>query len=200
MRLAIMQPYFLPYIGYFQLINCADEFILFDTPQFIRHGWIERNSLIQIDGNKFYIQVPLVKSGRDTIIKDKVINNNSDWKLKILAQMTHYKKKAPFYCETLEVINEIFKTDKDSITLLNKNGIIKVCEYLDIRTRIKIWSEMNISFDGATSPDEWALNICKLLNANEYINPIGGLEFFDTTKYKNDGISISFLKSQNHVY
>ena len=98
MKLAIMQPYFMPYIGYISLIKNTDQFILFDTVQFIRHGWIERNRILKPNEGWQYIQVPLIKdNGRDTVIKNVRINNAENWKSKIIAQLQHYKKKAPNY-------------------------------------------------------------------------------------------------------
>lgn len=90
-----MQPYFLPYLGYISLIKHTDQFILFDTVQFIRHGWIERNRILKPDEGWQYIQVPLQKHSRDTLIKDIIIKNDVTWSEKILAQVKHYKKKSP---------------------------------------------------------------------------------------------------------
>ena len=94
MKIAIMQPYFMPYIGYFSLIKHSDQFILFDTPQFIRHGWIERNRILKPNGEPLYIKVPLKKSPRETKINKLVINNSENWQNKIIAQLVPYKKKS----------------------------------------------------------------------------------------------------------
>ncbi len=95
MKLAIMQPYFLPYLGYFALIKHTDKFIVFDTPQYIRHGWIERNRILKPSEGWQYINVPLEKRPRDIAIKDLRIRQNDDWRRKILAQLEHYKKRLP---------------------------------------------------------------------------------------------------------
>ena len=194
MKIAIMQPYFLPFIGYFSLINEVDEFILFDTPQFIRHGWIERNRILKQNGEPLYIKVPLKKHTRETVIKDLVINNSENWKDKILAQLVPYKKKAPYYWKVVELLKRSWDIETDSIVELNYRTLKTICQYLEIKTPIKIWSEMNIKIDEVNSPDEWALNICKALGANSYLNPIGGLDFFDKTKYENDDIEINFIE------
>lgn len=194
-KVAIMQPYFFPYIGYFQLINMVDEFILFDTPQFIRHGWIERNNLIQLNGNKFYIKVPLIKDKRETKIFNKKINNNEDWKGKILAQLNHYKKKAPYFEETLQLVQNAMDFDTDSISMLNHHIIILICEYLKINTPIKVYSQMELEIEEVIESDEWALNICKVMKAKRYINPIGGKAFFNREKFESEGIKVDFLNS-----
>lgn len=200
MKLAIMQPYFFPYLGYFSLIQIADEFILFDTPQYIRHGWIERNRILKLDGEPLYIKVALEKRKRETAIKDIVINNELNWKNKIKAQLDSYKKRAPYFHEVTEIINQIFKEEYTSIVDLNFNILITICDFLEIRTPIKTWSKMGVNIKAANAPDEWALNICKALNAGSYINPEGGIEFFDKKKYSSSGIGINFLRYKSEEY
>jgi len=195
MKLGIMQPYFVPFLGYLSLIKQTDRFILFDSVQFMRHGWIERNRILKPDAGWQYIQVPLKKHSRDTIIKNIEINREQDWRDKIFRQLTHYKKKSPFYNETINVLDRAFNIETDSIVNLNENILKVICEYIGIDADIRIFSEMNIDIKDANAPDEWALNICNALgDADEYWNPEGGIEFFDKRKYVNAGIDIKFLK------
>ena len=193
MKLAIMQPYFLPYLGYFSLIKHTDEFILFDTVQFIRHGWIERNRILKPSNGWQYIMVPLKKHSRETLIKDIEINNDQQWKEKILAQLQHYKKQAPYFSNVIDILNEIFSKKYTTIVDLNLASLKTVCNYLGINTPIQVFSLMNIDIEPANAPDEWALNICKALgNVDEYWNPPGGQSFFDRKKYENAGINLKF--------
>jgi len=193
MKLAIMQPYFLPYLGYFSLIKHTDEFILFDTVQFIRHGWIERNRILKPSNGWQYIMVPLKKHSRETIIKDIEINNDQQWKEKILAQLQHYKKQAPYFSNVIDILNEIFSKEYATIVDLNLASLKTVCNYLGINTPIQVFSLMNIDIEPANAPDEWALNICKALgNVDEYWNPPGGQSFFDKKKYESAGINLKF--------
>jgi hypothetical protein len=193
MKLAIMQPYFLPYLGYFSLIKHTDEFILFDTVQFIRHGWIERNRILKPSNGWQYIMVPLKKHSRETLIKDIEINNDQQWKEKILAQLQHYKKQAPYFSNVIDILNEIFSKEYATIVDLNLASLKTVCNYLGINTPIQVFSLMNIDIEPANAPDEWALNICKALgNVDEYWNPPGGQSFFDKKKYESAGINLKF--------
>ena len=193
MKLAIMQPYFLPYLGYFSLIKHTDEFILFDTVQFIRHGWIERNRILKPSDGWQYIMVPLKKHSRETLIKDIEINNDQQWKEKILAQLQHYKKQAPYFSNVIDILNEIFSKEYATIVDLNLASLKTVCNYLGINTPIQVFSLMNIDIEPANAPDEWALNICKALgNVDEYWNPPGGQSFFDKKKYESAGINLKF--------
>lgn len=207
MKIAIMQPYFVPYIGYFSLIKQTDRFILFDTVQFIKHGWIERNRILKQQNSKEadcqwqYISVPLVKYSRETKIIDIKINNSIDWRAKILAQLQHYKKRAPFYDETIDVLKRAFDIKTDSIVKLNENILKVICEYLNIELKIDIFSEMNLQIDKVNAPDEWALNICKAIgNIDEYWNPEGGITFFDKNKYIKENIDLKFLKAKITPY
>lgn len=189
-----MQPYFMPYIGYISLIKHTDRFILFDTVQFIRHGWIERNRILKPNDGWQYIQVPILKAeGRDTKIKDIKINNSENWKNKILAQLYHYKKKAPYYFSTINLLNNILSQDYVSIVDLNRTSLDQICEYLNIPRKMEVFSSMDIHIEQANAPDEWALNICKAIDGvTGYWNPPGGLEFFDRSKYINAGINLNF--------
>ena len=200
MKVAIMQPYFFPYIGYFQLINAVDKFILLDTVQFIRHGWIERNRILKQDNSWLYIKVPLKKHSRNTLIKDVEIRNVENWKAKILAQLCIYKKIAPNYSEISKLINNIFSREFHSISEFNFFALKKVCKYLEIKTPISVFSTMNLNIDEVKNADDWALNITKALNAEEYLNPIGGKNIFSIEKYKKNNIQLNFLKTKEIQY
>lgn len=194
-KVAIMQPYFFPYLGYFSLIKNTDQFIIFDPVQFIRHGWIERNRILKQNEGWLYIKTPLIKESRDALIKDCKIDNTQKWKETIVAQLQPYKKVAPYYRETMAVIEEIFNQDYETIVDLNKRSLEGVCKYLGIDRRLDVFSEMELTIDEVMAPDEWALNICKALgDVDEYWNPPGGQDFFDKSKYDDAGIKLVFQK------
>ncbi len=200
-KVAIMQPYFFPYIGYFSLIKHTDEFIIFDAVQFIRHGWIERNRILKQDGDWVYIKVPLKKFEQRTFIKDVEIDNLQDWKTKINAQLQVYKKIAPFYNETKELIDEIFQGNYTDIVTLNRVILEKICTYIGLQVNISVYSELNLDIDTPNAPDEWALNICKSLgNVSEYWNQPGGESFFDKSKYQKENIDLRFIHTRLEEY
>lgn len=193
MKYAIMQPYFFPYLGYYSLIKESDRFILFDDVQFIRHGWIERNRTLKPVEGWQYIAVPLEKFSLGTKIKDATIRSNEDWREKMIRQLEHYKKKSPFYAETIQVIRAALDIETSSIVQLNKNILIATCRYIGLPLEIDVFSEMNLAIDPVSGPGEWALNITKALGGTEYINPTGGVEIFDKAQYDAAGISLEFL-------
>ncbi len=194
MKIGIMQPYFFPYLGYISLIKHTDEFMLFDPVQFIRHGWIERNRILKQNEGWQYIGVPLKKHELSTKIKDIKIDNSQNWQDKLLAQLQHYKKKSPYYKQTIEVVQKGLSETTDNITKLNFNTLKATCDYLNIPFNCSIFSERNLTIEPANAPDEWALNICKALGYDEYWNPPGGQEFFDASKYKSAGVKLVFQK------
>lgn len=200
MKIAIMQPYFFPYIGYFSLIMQSDSFIIFDTPQFMRKGWIERNRIGKLTGGSVYIKVPLNKADLSANIKDMTIDDSSDWRKKIVSQLEIYKKRAPFYNKVVELVTDVLKTDSKSIVTLNKVALEKVCEYLGLEKTFKVFSEMNLDIEEPKAPDEWALNICKALGVNSYINAAGGESFFNVNKYKKNNIDLFFVNQPLEEY
>jgi hypothetical protein len=201
MRLGIMQPYFFPYLGYFSLIQQVDKFILLDTVQFIRHGWIERNRILNPNGGWQYIRVPLQKHTRETKIEDIKIDNTQAWNEKILSQLQHYKNIAPNYLTVKNVIENTLNKECFNIVDLNYMTLCAICDYIGIKTSIHIFSKMNLVIDPVTSPDEWALNICKKIDgATEYWNPTGGMAFFDPQKYQNSKIELKFQKVKLREY
>lgn len=192
MRLGIMQPYFLPYAGYFSLIKNVDRFILLDTVQFIRHGWIERNRILKNDTEWLYVKVPLQAKSQKTLIKDLRIDNEREWKKTIFSQLAIYKKRAPNYHSIINIIDESFKKEYQTITALNYDLLVAICIYLDISTPIEIFSEMNLEIENPGAADEWALNICVALEAKEYWNPAGGISIFNKKKFDEQNVKLTF--------
>lgn len=194
-KVAIMQPYFFPYIGYYSLIANSDRFIYFDTPQYIRKGWINRNRIINDKGEASYITVPVKKCEQKTAIKDVEINYSMSWEEKIIGQLTVYKKRAPYYNDVVEMIKELFSKKYRTISDLSINSIRSSCERIGFDIKDDIYSQMKLGIDEVENPDEWALYISKAIGAETYINPPGGLTFFDREKYEREGIKLQFLQA-----
>lgn len=200
-KVAIMQPYFFPYIGYISLIKGVDEFIIFDTPQFMRHGWIERNRILKGNGEWLYIKAPLSKHSRDTAIKDIALDETTDWRSKIMSQLDVYKKEAPYFTEVSVLVKRAIYAPAKTITELDEQALRLVCEYLEISTPIKTFSKMGLDVKTPTAPDEWALNICLAMgDTDEYWNPPGGKSFFTPKKYSENKIKLAFMSSELCVY
>lgn len=199
--IGIMQPYLFPYLGYFSLIKHTDEWVVFDTVQFINKGWVNRNRILKQGGDHIgFLTVPVKKVSRDMLIKDVLIDNEQNWKRKIYGQLTYYKKKAPFYEQTIKIIDEIFGFETDKINELNVFALKTICDYLDIRFNYSFFSNNNFGIDKVNAPDEWALEISKYLNFKTYINLPGGVNFFNRDKYKKENIDLKFLSIKLEPY
>jgi hypothetical protein len=186
-----MQPYFFPYLGYFDLINYSNRWIIFDTVQYIRHGWINRNRILKPGGDWQYITVPLKKHGREILIKDVEISANKDWKTRILAQLQHYKKKAPYFGETYQLVEECLAVEEQSISRLNAAILEKICQHLSIPFEWEYFSTMNLGLESVKESGDWAFHISEKLGAKEYVNPPGGAEIFDSAKFNENGIKLT---------
>ena len=199
MKLGIMQPYFFPYLGYFDLINFTDRWVIFDTAQYIRHGWVNRNRIIHPKSGWKYIIVPLKKHRRETPIADIQVADDR-WKDRIVGQLDHYRKRAPFFKSTIDLVRDCFATDEESLARLNARCLIKTCEVLGIDFHVEYFSKMNLQIPTDLDAGEWALRISESLGAKTYVNPIGGLEIFDPQAFENAGIDLVLRESPHWVY
>jgi hypothetical protein len=200
-KLAIMQPYFFPYIGYWQLIHAADIFVLFDDVQYMHHGWINRNRILKQGPGWQYILVPLQKHSTFEIIKNIKPHKESDWMNLIMKQLQHYKKKAPYFNQTISILNTIFTSmDTRNITYINFSIAKEIGEILELNTQFLISSEQNFDYSNVNDPGEWALRISEQMKADEYINPMSGRALFSAEKFQSSGIKLSFLKSNECLY
>ena len=201
MKLGIMQPYFFPYIGYFSLIQYVDKYIFFDTPQYIHHGWVNRNRIQKQGGGVKYIVVPICKNRRGTAIKEIVIDNSKNWREAIYGSLSAYKRKAPYYEATEELVYNILEKAGESLAQLNIYGIMEICRYLDIHTEFDIYSQAGIDVSNQVRmADEWALYITKELGFDTYVNPPNGESFFDRDKYIAHNIELQFLQHRLPPY
>ncbi len=200
MKVAIMQPYFYPYIGYFQLIQATDRFILFDDVQYIRHGWINRNRILKPGEGCQFIIMPLAAHTRSTLIKEIQPAEADKNKERILRQIEHYKKTAPYYKTIRALIGDCFATKQDTLVEMNSYYLKTVCDFVGINFNVEISSQMDFDYSQVQDAGEWALRICEQLQATEYINPAGGMELFDNSKFENINIRLRFLQPALHAY
>lgn len=201
MRLAVMQPYFFPYLGYFSLIAATDRFVVFDPVQFIRRGWINRNQILKPDyRTSQYVTVPIAKQSRETTIRDTEIAANSDWETRIVAQLQHYKKRAPYFADVMKLLRRCFDLKTNSIVELNLHCLQIICESLEIDLDVVRFETIERDVEPAGRAGEWAVNVSRVMNAKSYLNPIGGREIFDTQDFSKHGIELAFIQNQLTSY
>jgi hypothetical protein len=200
MKLGIMQPYFFPYLGYFDLIHKTDRWIVFDTAQYIRHGWVNRNRVLHPTSGWQYVTAPLQKHHRDAAIKDVLVQDGRDWRDRLLAQLGHYSKKAPYFAATIGLVRDCLGDHELSLSRLNVAVLDKVCKFLQIPFRYEYFSEMKLNLGRIDSPGDWALRISEALGASEYVNPPGGESLFDKAKFEAAGVRLTIQRFENMVY
>lgn len=199
-KIAIMQPYLFPYLGYFALIDYTDKFIFFDDVQYIKKGWINRNRFLRADGNVAFFTVPIKNAPRETFINQIEIDYSQRWMEKINGQFSAYKRKAPYYNEVQDLMMSVFLKNKKTISEIAIESIVATCRYLGITIDYEIFSEMNMGELNVCEADDWALEITKKLSFSEYVNPPGGITFFDREKYRKNNVKLNFLKSTLPTY
>lgn len=198
MTLAIMQPYLFPYIGYWQLINAVDTFVIYDNIQFSKKGWFHRNNIL-LNGEKKLFSMPLKKDSDSLNVVNRLISNEADNEIiKIIRQIENTYKKAPYFIDVFPLIKEIFQNNEKNLFKYIYNSVIKVCNYLDINTEIVISSTVNIDHHLKSQDKVIALN--KALYATKYINPIGGIELYNFEDFKKENIELQFLESNVPEY
>jgi len=192
-RVAIMQPYFLPYVGYFHLINSVDEFVIYDNIQYTKKGWINRNRIL-VNGNDKILTLPLKKDSDYLDVKDRVLADSWDIeKVKILNQIKSAYRKAPYYDKVLPIISSIFELPNTNLFEFILGSLHLLNSYLRIDT--KITTSSNVNIDHTLKGRDKVVAICKKLNADTYINAIGGQELYDIQDFKNEGLNLKFIKS-----
>jgi hypothetical protein len=202
MKLGIMQPYFFPYIGYFQLMNAVDRWIVFDDIQFRDKGWVNRNRVLHPDPKKEwqFITVPLDNRAQFDKICDISVKSEIQWKSQILGKLTHYKKKAPYYAQTINFVRDCLDTDDANLSRLLISILKKTRDYLGITTPIDIQSEMRLQLLKIQHAGQWALRISEALGAKEYVNPSGGQQIFNPSEFEDANIKLSFLSPGFEAY
>lgn len=191
MILGAMQPYFLPYPGYFDLIDRADQWIVFDTVQYIRRGWMNRNRVLHPTEGWQYVVMPLRKHTHGTRICDVQITNDVSWKSRLLGQLQHYRKRAPFFAETMSFLESALNQPTQSLVALNTHLLSAACERLGIEFNYQILTEANLELGPVEGPGDWALRLGEALGASEYLNPPGGADLFDPTRFQEAGMRLT---------
>lgn len=196
MRVAIMQPYLLPYIGYFQLIAAVDRFVIYDTVKYTKKGWINRNRFLR-NGEATTFTLPIARGTDDLDIRDRQVAADFTPD-KLCAQIAGAYRRAPFFPETMPLVEEVLRLRSEDLFGHLHAGLRLACAHLGIATPILVASEVEGSTD--LRGQDRVLDICSRLSAELYINPIGGTELYDPDAFAARGMTLRFLKARPHSY
>jgi hypothetical protein len=190
MKLAIMQPYFFPYIGYWQLIHAVDRFVIYDDVTYIKGGWINRNRLL-INGKPRYFTVPLHHSSPHKCICDTVLQPSPIWRNKLVKMVENTYKKAPCFAEVFPVVERLIRHKTDNLADFVVNQLQILAAFMGISTEFMLTSRSydNDEFSG----QERILDICKREGATTYVNLQGGQTLYENSTFRVADIDLCFI-------
>ena len=194
MKLAIMQPYFLPYIGYFQLISAVDRFVIYDDVNFIKQGYINRNKILGNNKSQTFT-VDLKRASSNSLINEIEIGNNCK---KIIKTIKQNYSKAPFFKDAMPLIEDILNNPEKNLARFVGSSLQKISKYLQIDTVFYYSSELEKNCE--LKAQDKVINICDNLNASHYLNAIGGQELYSKDTFKENKIKLNFIKTNLQPY
>jgi len=200
MKLAAMQPYFLPYLGQFDLLHQVDLWVVFDVAQYIRHGWVNRNRVLHPVAGWQYIIVPVQKHSYQVPINQIEVAGQEDWQTRIFRQLEHYHGTAPYYTDVIAFLGAHLDCEDGRLSSLNVRLFRAVSRWLGIETPIVVFSESGVSLDGAHGPENLALSLCKAFGAEDYLNPPGGRDLYNPAHFLEWGIQLEIQEYSPLIY
>ncbi len=195
-KIGIMQPYFFPYIGYFQLIKAVDVFVVYDNIKYTKKGWINRNRMLQ-KGKDVMFSLPLKSDSDylDVCQRELAADFSLD---KLLNQFKGAYLHAPYFAQTFPLVEQIVRHEEANLFRFLHYSITKTCEHLDISTEIRVSSDIAIDHD--LKNQDKVLALCEAVGASTYVNAIGGMELYSKETFREKGIELKFIKSKPFEY
>ena len=194
MKVAIMQPYLFPYLGYYQLVNHCDVFVLYDDVTYIKQGFINRNNILQ-NGRPLRITLPVPGASSNRLINTLAYSGDTGKIKKTIAQAY---SKAPFFHAVYPLVSRVLDNQDRSIPAVCKKGISEVFAYLDMPEEIILSSD--IEYDRQTSAEDKVLQICQALGSVDYVNSAGGKKMYAKESFLSKGCELSFIEMKDIVY
>ncbi|RLD74137.1 MAG: hypothetical protein DRI87_01980 [Bacteroidetes bacterium] len=198
MKLAIVQPYFMPYIGYFQLLHAVDKAVIYDNIEYTKKGWFNRNRIL-LQGNMHTFTVPIKKDSDYLNVDQRFLAENAGKEIvKTLAQIRQNYAKSPFFNDIYPVIESCFHCKEKNLYRFIFNSIDQLRSLMKISTELIASSEIPI--DHSLRKEEKVMSICSQLKADVYYNPVGGIDLYDKNEFKEHNIELKFLKTSVFNY
>jgi len=188
------QPYLFPYIGYWQLINLSDIYVISDSMQYIKKGFINRNNIL-IDGAKHRFTLEAIGVKENTLINEVKVGNN---RKKLLKSIFHAYKKAPYFKDVYPLVETIMLNTESNMAQFVGSSIQKIAKYLDMDTKFIYLSDLQ--GETALKAEARTIDICKRLDAKHYINAIGGKELYCKDTFLEEDMKLNFLKTNEVKY
>lgn len=196
LKIGIMQPYFMPYIGYWQRINAVDIHVLYDDVQYIKGGWINRNRII-LHGEIHNVNVPLLGASPNKLINEVGVDNREFLQSKLLKTLYQAYSKANYFNEAMTILESIIRSRDLNLAEYLEFQIREICKYLGIDTKIQVSS--SLKKDNSLKGQDKVIAICKLLNATEYINASSGEHLYSKESFLKENITLRFIKDKGSI-
>jgi hypothetical protein len=193
---AIMQPYFLPYIGYFQLIAAANLFIVYDNIKYTKKGWINRNRFLS-NGSDAMFSLPLRGDSDLLDIRERRLAPDFNCE-RLINQLAGAYRKAPYFESAFSLIEQTVRQKEHNLFQFLYRSIILVCQHIGITTEIRVSSEIPI--DHALKNQDKVLALCEAVGTNVYVNAIGGIDLYSKEDFRSRRIELKFIRSKPFVY
>lgn len=192
MIVAIMQPYFFPYIGYFQLMAAVDAFVILDDVQYVERSWVNRNR-IRRDGESEWLTMPVRKGSRSELINQRhyVLGYAKD---KVARKIANSYRKAPGFAAVNAQILSTIDDAETNVAKLNARLLTAVAELLGVRSTLMFSSEIRGYERLAGQPG--IIDICRRVGASRYVNAIGGARLYKEAEFADSGVGIRFLRTR----
>lgn len=197
MRVAVMQPYFFPYIGYFQLLNAVDTFVIFDDVNYIKRGWINRNRII-LNKQEHLLTLPVKNVSQNKHINQHLLDSPQVEFEKIQKKLFFAYHKSPNYLALKLLIDDCFSFEDPNISIFNAYCLSKIAKYLGISCNFITSSELNINV--FHNPQDRIIKIIKKLGGNQYVNLPGGQELYNHKTFENENIELRFIQPNTFEY
>lgn len=197
-KVAIMQPYLFPYLGYFQLVHAADYFVFYDDVAFIRRGWINRNRML-CNGRDQLFTVPVIKSSLESEIKNVSCEITKIWRDKFFKNIEYNYKKCPHFSDVMAIIENVMGLGVQPISELAESSIRSVCQYLGIEKSFLNSSAFSPETKGINRTDRLC-TITKKLGLSQYLNLSGGKALYTKEDFANRDVSLFFVESKSVYY
>jgi hypothetical protein len=198
MRAAIMQPYFLPYLGYFQLMQLADVFVVYDNIQYTKKGWINRNRML-VNGQAALFTLPLKHASASLDIAQRELADDfPDQAGRILRRFEAAYATAPFFAETMMLLRECLHCPDRNLFRFLLHSLQRTATHLGITTPLVVSSSLAV--DPALHAEDRVIATCQAIGATEYLNPPGGRDLYNQEQFSPHGITLRFLSPQIEPY
>ncbi len=202
MKLGIMQPYFFPYIGYWQLMNAVDEYLIIDDVNYIKGGYINRNKIL-VNGEPFNFGIPIRKASQNKLINEHEHGIDQACVDKLLTTLRSAYAKAPFFEETYAHVKEVLeyglKSEGLNLGAFLENANRLTAQKLGIETPIYLTSR-DVQRDINCKREYMVVDICKRRGATDYYNAIGGTRLYSQHFFRENGLGLRFVQTNDFTY